>query len=218
MQPKILLSVRAKAENYIDAVRFAGGDPVVDDGVLDPAGFEALILCGGGDIEPHRYSRESDPHVYGVDPDLDRREWELLDSFTKEKKPVLGICRGIQVINVYFGGTLIQHLIQSDRHRDPEGKTDRIHATTAEKGSFIHAIYRDAFTVNSAHHQAIDALGAGLSVAQVSADGVIEAVSHASLPVWGVQWHPERMRGKFARPDTVSGDPVFSFFLSRIKY
>lgn len=169
---------------YAEAVRRAGGTPCFDGSPDDCA---ALLLPGGGDIAPSRYG-QSDTACRRVDPVRDELEFRLLDRFVRQGKPVLGVCRGMQCINVYFGGSLLQHI---DGHSQRDG-VDRTHAVRTAPGPFAAL---DASIVNSAHHQAADRLGDGLRVEQWSADGVAEAVCHTRLPVWGVQWHPERLPG-----------------------
>ena len=128
---------------------------------------------------------------------------------------MLGICRGQQLINVGFGGTLIQHLPSSDRHAY-EG-SDKVHMSRVAEGCFLWDLYGEAFPVNSAHHQAVDAPGEGIEVVQWSDDDVAEAIVHRALPVWGVQWHPERMCLAHRREDTVDGLRLFQWFIDQIR-
>ncbi len=214
MKPKILLSAKGKEENYRNAVLLGGGEPFLAEPGSCDAGFDGLILCGGGDIEPERY-RQTNEKCMNIDPQRDEREFELLNQFVKAKKPVLGICRGLQVINVAFGGNLIQHLPNASCHVQKEGK-DQIHETEMIKESFLYPLYGNSMITNSAHHQAIDRLGQGLTAVQW-ADGVIEGIAHESLPIFAVQWHPERMSGVQRRPDTPDGAPIFCFFTSICK-
>ena len=139
-----------------------------------------------------------------------------LDWFFRAGKPVFGICRGHQVINVYFGGTLIQNLPTWETHKWEEATDrDRAHETDAEPGSWIAGIYGTRFSTNSAHHQGVDVAGKGLIVDQRAPDGVVEAMHHESAPLWCVQWHPERMCYAHRREDTVDGSLVLSWFLDR---
>jgi len=165
------------------AVRFGG----------TPEGCDGLLLPGGGDLEPWRYGQENTASV-GLEPKRDAAEMELLSWFTDAKKPVLGICRGMQSINVFFGGTLLQDIAE---HSASEGIDRRHRVYTA--ASPLRSICGETCTVNSAHHQAVDRLGAGLEATQWAEDGIVEAICHASLPVWGLQWHPERLEGEVGR-------------------
>ena len=185
-------------ENYRRAVEAAGGQAVFGAGAED---CDALLLAGGGDLEPWRYGQE-DRGSRGLDPQRDQEELALLERFAAAGKPVLGVCRGLQTINVCFGGTLLQDIPD---HSAVEGK-DRLHAVRTAPSVF-RELYGPSLTVNSAHHQAVDRLGAGLLAVQWSEDGIVEALVHQSLPVWAVQWHPERLGETGAR--------LFAAFLSR---
>ncbi|NBI84488.1 gamma-glutamyl-gamma-aminobutyrate hydrolase family protein, partial [Clostridiaceae bacterium] len=154
----------------------------------DPASlareFSGLLLTGGGDVEPARYGGARLP-TDTVDVDRDREEFALLDAFLRQGRPVFGICRGVQLLNVYFGGTLCQ---QVPGHAD--GARHTVHAVP---GSRIEALCGAAFETNSWHHQAADALAPGLRCTASSPDGLAEALEHEAFPIFGVQWHPERM-------------------------
>lgn len=201
----------ARYTNYCDVLTALLAQPVIVGADVDANDYDGLLLPGGGDIEPGRYGQADAGCLY-VDPALDEAQFAALDAFVKAGKPVLGICRGLQLINVYFGGTLIQQLPQAAAHTR-SGDADQAHATTAKPESIMHALYGEAFSVNSAHHQGVDAVGRGLVVTQRSADGVIEALEHEEKPILSVQWHPERMCLKYTRPDTVDGCRVVAFFL-----
>ena len=200
-------------DNYFDTVRALGAEGVAARGDVDASAFDGLLLPGGGDIDPARYHQRN-TGCGKIDPGLDALQFSALDAFVRAKKPVFGICRGLQLINVYFGGTLIQDIPQGLAHRwDGITGEDHAHDSEAVAGSWLEALYGAAFPVNSAHHQAVDALGDGLIVDQRAPDGVIEALRHQSLPIWCVQWHPERMCFAHARPDTVDGSAVLRWFL-----
>jgi len=167
--------------NYRNAVLRCGGS-------LTETAEEAelLFLTGGGDVEPWRYGAEN-AGSYGMNPERDENELALLEKFLKDGKQVFGVCRGLQLINVYFGGTLFQDI---PSHSQIEGK-DSVHGSRTEE-SFLRELYGEELQINSAHHQAADRLGKGLRVIQRAEDGTVEALIHESLPVLGVQWHPER--------------------------
>lgn len=153
------------------------------------ASFDKLLLPGGGDIHPSWFGR-TDQGSCAPDRELDRIQFSLLHRFILHGKPVFGICRGMQMINVYFGGTLIQNLPTADRHRYQGA--DQVHPAGSVPGSLLSLFYPGSCLINSAHHQGCDAAGAGLAVTQTAEDGVIEAVEHENLRLLGVQWHPER--------------------------
>lgn len=149
--------------------------------------WDALLLPGGGDLEPWRYGQENTASR-GLEPERDEAELRLLQEFTAAGKPVLGVCRGLQTINVFFGGTLLQDV---PGHGTVEG-ADRLHAVRTAPSS-LGRLFGEGLTVNSAHHQAAGRLGSGLRAVQWAGDGVVEALCHERLPVWAVQWHPERL-------------------------
>ena len=150
-------------------------------------GCDALLLPGGGDIHPRFYGRSA-AGAEEIDEARDEYELALLRSFAAAGKPIFGVCRGLQLINVAFGGTLLRHI---DGHSGVGGG-DSFHDVRTDD-SVLRGLYGGRFTVNSAHHQAIGRLGAGLRVIARADDGTIEAVRHERLPILAVQWHPERL-------------------------
>ena len=212
MKPRILLHGRgAKVPFYIEAVEHSGGIPVhkfLDD---LSANYDGLLLCGGGDIDPSRYGQNNNASV-GIDLARDAAELALIEAFVTAGKPILGICRGIQILNVYFGGTINQHIATAEAHQH---QPDAVHVLTSLGESALSKLYGPRFPVNSNHHQAIGKLGNGLTVTQVcEADGVIEAIAHESLPIIGLQWHPERMCLSRQREDTVNGIEILRYFVN----
>ncbi len=171
-------------ENYTIALSSLGAEPVLGS----PEGCDALLLPGGADIDPTMYGQQVCGSE-GIDTQRDSKEKEAVELFLRLGKPIMGICRGCQFLNVYFGGTLHQHVPQHPRE---DGK-DALHYTSTTDPELI-SIYGKRFIVNSAHHQTLDELGKGISAVQWADDGVIEAIRHETLPVFAVQWHPERLR------------------------
>ena len=209
MKPRILLS-HNKSSYYADAVNAAGAiaDPVFIPEQLNE--YDGLLICGGADISPSRYGEEINGAL-DIDTERDNYEFDLMQKFLEAGKPILGICRGYQLINIFFGGSLIQHIPTANDHR---GEGDAVHTVDSADGSVLTAIYGSHFSVNSSHHQAINRLGDGLRLVQISdTDGVAEGIEHTSLPIIGVQWHPERTTLTRARPDTVDGLKLFEYFV-----
>ena len=118
----------------------------------------------------------------------------------------------MQLINVFFGGDLAQHLESENLHQ--WNGEDQWHETIAKKHSILAKLYSPYFRVNSAHHQSIDHVGHDLEVIQASTDGIPEAISHDHLPILGVQWHPERMCLSHKKSGTVSGTAIFQWLLN----
>jgi len=150
--------------------------------------YDALLLPGGADIDPARFNAALLPnHSETVDPARDGLEFALFERFVLLGKPVFGICRGIQVINVALGGTLWQDL---------PSQCGRVHASAEGSPPQTHTVFLtgtpQVVQTNSYHHQAVRTTGKGLQVTGRSADGVIEAIEHQSLPIRAVQWHPEK--------------------------
>ena len=175
--------------------------------------FDGLVLPGGGDIAPSLFHREN-KGSRNIDKALDCLQLSLLEAFVRAGKPVLGICKGMQLINVGFGGTILQDLKPGSQDIHAWTGRDRIHITKAARGTFPFQLYGSRPIVNSAHHQAVETTGSGLLVAQYSQDFVVEALYHEKLPVLGVQWHPERMCFTHARRDAEDGARLLRYFLS----
>lgn len=211
-QPKILLSGNTKLQYYVDAVAGTGGIAVAKYLPEVDTDYDGLILCGGNDIDPGYYGQEMDGAV-NIDYARDAAEFALLKAFIALKKPVMGICRGCQLINIFFGGTLDQDIKNAAEHSS-FSDFDLIHRVHAVRGSIAENLYGADFVVNSFHHQAIKCLGNQLKATMRSADHtVIEGFEHESLPVLGLQWHSERMCFTKRRADTVDGALVFDHFV-----
>ena len=199
--------------NYLDALSRLGARGEAGR-CFDPSDYDGLLMPGGWDVNPARYGKERIPQET-IDDDLDALQFETLDRFLAAGRPVFGICRGHQLLNIVFGGTLIQHLPGAENHTSLPTGEDNAHRTLNEPGSFAERIYGAECTVNSSHHQGVERLGKGFRAVMRSEDGVVEALEHESLPVWSVQWHPERMCFRHKRNDTEDGSLVLRFFLDQ---
>jgi putative glutamine amidotransferase len=176
----------ALPEPYVAALRAAGaqtallppGRPAEAEELL--AAFDGLLLAGGGDVEPARYGAANHPAQYGTDPDRDGLELELARAAVRLGVPTLGICRGVQLLNVAFGGTLVQHLPELDglvEHRD-EAK-QAIHGLRVEPGSRLaEALGQVEAEGLSHHHQGLDRIGEGFRPVAWAPDGLVEGIEH----------------------------------------
>lgn len=171
----------------------------------------ALLFPGGGDITPAFFG-EHNNGSYNIDTELDILQLQAFQYALDEKLPVLGICKGMQLINVGLGGNVIQNMPTAESHRYVEA--DQYHDTVIDPSSFLYELYGGSAVVNSAHHQCVSRLGRQLIPIQwCPADQCVEAIRHISLPVIGVQWHPERL---LLEHTPISGKPLFDYFLSLI--
>lgn len=168
--------------NYVNALNFCGAEILRER----PEDCDALLLPGGGDIDPALYGQENAGSV-GVKPERDRLEAEAFRLFVQLKRPVFGVCRGAQMINVLLGGTLHQDI---PGHRK-EGDDELKHGSRTVDPLLL-SLYGERLVVNSTHHQSVDRLGEGLRAVQWADDGTVEAIRHETLPIFAVQWHPER--------------------------
>ena len=183
-------------ETYARAVEQAGGLPTLalsDDGASCAAKFDGLLLTGGVDADPAQFGESPLFSTLEMDAARDHREKSLFDAFLAVGKPIFGICRGIQMLVVFLGGTLWQDL-PAQCGLSHSGDT-LIHTVCAKEMHWLSRLLGHSFSANSFHHQAIRTLPPGLNAVAHTDDGIIEAVELTGAPVWGVQWHPERMTG-----------------------
>jgi putative glutamine amidotransferase len=156
---------------------------------------DGLLLVGGGDVEPRRYRQRPSDTVYGVEPDRDELEIDLLLEADRIGMPTLAICRGMQVMNVAFGGSLVQHLPDHEGYRQhgaPSGEDRRQHDVKVADGSLLaDATEREMLSCSTHHHQGVDALGSAVTPTGWSDDGLVEAIERERGWMIGVQWHPE---------------------------
>jgi putative glutamine amidotransferase len=186
MKVAVSFMLEEKLGPYVEAIREVGLDaePISPRRRRGLEGLRGLVLTGGGDVDPSLYGSEplaSTKHVCRERDDLER---ELIEEAEQNGFPVLGICRGLQMLNVARGGTLHQHI---------EGHKDVEHIVRADPESKVAAfVGAEEYVVNSRHHQAVDRLGGGLNVTARAGDGAIEAVEDSERRfVVAVQWHPE---------------------------
>lgn len=194
-------------EDYIHAVMVSQGVPILlpiceDETCLDEqlSCIDGLIVTGGIDINPLFY-KEACRHEQGESSTRrDMYEIELIKRCADKKIPILGICRGLQMINVTFGGTLFQdNKLASayiQQHDQKERKDYPIHSIRVKKDSFLHPIVGEKYYVNSFHHQSIKKVAEGFHVVARSEDSIIEAIQHDELNIWAVQFHPEMMHAR----------------------
>ena len=216
MKPRILISRSPESRGlYEAAVEKAGGEPLsfhCPDPEMD---FDGLILAGGGDMDPSEFS-EKNIGSYDIDIPRDKVELALVSRCVNEGKPILGICRGHQVVNIALGGSIYQDLnpnLLAIHAQTPEGE-NRTHPIRLSIMTMLGDLYGTEMTVNSSHHQANFKLGQGLYGTAWDAYGVIEAMQHGSRPIWTVQFHPEQMTGADGGPD---GQKIFDFFLEQCR-
>ncbi len=205
----------AKEAGYDDVVPYVL--PIVEDPWLIEAyakDLDGFIFTGGDDVDPASYGEEKLPECGEVEPERDAFELALLEQVTKLKKPVFGICRGIQIMNTFLGGTLWQD------QPSQLGKTE--HCTKDEQGHTHHPVKlvpgflkdlvgEEEIMTNSYHHQSVKAPGKGLACVAYSDGEIVEAIDSTELPFFrGVQWHPE------VKPDEIS-QALFAQFLEAVR-
>lgn len=193
--------------DYARAIFEAGGLPVHLPLDVPPELFaervDAILFSGGADIDATHYRRDPGPHDDEYDAVRDRFELDLYRVAVERELPILGICRGIQLVNVAAGGTLHQHVPDHAAFTQP---TDTLrHEVELAPESILGSLYGPRLAVNSLHHQTVAELGAGLRVTADHA-GSVEGVEHETLPIVAVQWHPEML-------PTRSRDPLFGWLV-----
>lgn len=213
MQPCIAVTARSfmngphraffSNEQYLKAIIAANGNPMIVtpnsvqnlDDIIERC--DGLLVTGGTDMNPNLYKQNNHELTAGVDDEIDALDLFLIQACYKYHKPILGICRGIQAINVAFGGTLIQDipsqysLVREGGHMQTKPGNEIEHMVYFTKGTYAHQLFGDVHAVNSFHHQAIFHLGKNLKVSGTSEDGIIESIEGDKL--FAVQWHPERL-------------------------
>lgn len=158
---------------------------------------DGLLLSGGEDVNPSFYGQTATEKCGKIVPARDHAEMKMLEAFLSTGKPILGICRGEQLMNVFFGGTLHQDIadVATSCHDDYPRKNRGNHEVSVTRGTKLAEIMgQETFLANSLHHQAVDKVAPALILAATSEDGIVEGVEHPAHPFCiGVQWHPEHM-------------------------
>lgn len=209
---KIAIVGREKdTRNYVKYISTIPAEPVTTLSIGILASCDGIVLPGGGDITPVFFG-EHNNGSRNIDTELDIIQFQALEYAISHRLPVMGICKGMQVINVAFGGGIIQDLSASAIHA--YNGEDQYHFTNIEEASFLADIYGTELEVNSAHHQGLKHLGQNLKAVQwCPRDHCVEGITHESLPVFGVQWHPERLDKKRT---TTMGGPLLAYFVSLV--
>lgn len=204
VEPKEILRRRwaGAPKHYFEAIWKAGGTPMLIPNIPGAAGeyverCDGILLIGGGDIDPTTYT--DDPvhkTVYGIDTERDDIEFAVYRAARERRAPILGVCRGIQVVNVAHGGTLYQDIAgeasHAQRHNNPD-HSPVFHDVVVSEGSRLAAVMENRrVTTNSYHHQAVRTLGNELRATGATEDGLVEALEDTEYPfLLAVQWHPE---------------------------
>ncbi|MDL2280888.1 gamma-glutamyl-gamma-aminobutyrate hydrolase family protein [Selenomonadales bacterium OttesenSCG-928-I06] len=201
-------SIQFLYDSYISSVEQAGGTPLILPTIKPlkmikqyASAIDGLILTGGGDINPILFGEEPIPELGEVEYDRDIFEIELVRLVLAKKKPVLAICRGVQILNVACGGTLYQDLNPTEfrvQHKQKTTGDFASHTVYIKNNTILQEIFGEKVATNSFHHQGIKDVANGFKVAARSEDGVVEAIEYLDKDnfVVGVQWHPERMTEK----------------------
>lgn len=193
------------SNSYIDGVVRAGGTPLLLPLLHQPNAplramvetLDGLILTGGEDPAPHLYQESPLPGLGEVDYERDLAELALIRIARELNKPMLGICRGMQIINVALGGNLVQdipsQIPQALQHGQKGSKLYAAHSVSLSPGFVKEALGKEEVLVNTSHHQSVKDPAPGLRVTAVAPDGVVEAIENDDASIVGIQWHPERM-------------------------
>jgi putative glutamine amidotransferase len=216
MKPIIGITRNKRPADYEQAIRVAGGEPrLLDWDAMKPGdaldGIDGLLLTGGGDVDPRHYGREKAPETEPVEAERDDFELAISRAALDRDLPIFAICRGLQVLNVAAGGTLLQHVPKAVgdtvTHDITEPKNAVAHSVRVEPGSSLAralgaaTLAVETCNVNSRHHQAVDAVAPGFVVSATAPDGIVEAIERPDRRFCvGVEWHPENFweTGEFA--------------------
>lgn len=189
------------SNDYFNSVILAGGSPLMIPVSTNKQAIEdivelcdGIILTGGVDVNPRLYGEEISPKCGEISTLRDDYEMMLIDACMKYHKPIFGICRGIQILNVYFKGTLHQDVYMLDgtiNHGQKGSRENGCHNVVLSDESQLIDVCGKVLDANSYHHQAIKKVGEGFIVTGKSSDGIVEVLEHTTLPIFAVQFHPE---------------------------
>ncbi|OTN77339.1 hypothetical protein A5886_002439 [Enterococcus sp. 8G7_MSG3316] len=211
-------------KNFVTHIQEAGGIPllipmgVIEDAKAYISRIDKLLLAGGHDVSPQHYGETLHPLIQGTHPERDAFELALIKEAVAQKKPIFGVCRGMQLINVAFGGSLYQDLsLMENPHLKhvqlPTPFRFATHDVTLNADSQLGKLLGTTYPVNSFHHQAVKEIAKDFQVIATAPDGVVEAIeSHAfGAPILGIQWHPE-----LAAQTRPSEQAIFTFFVQTL--
>lgn len=215
------LAMQYVPTGYVDAIKQAGAVPIlipmgnkeeIED-VLEMV--DGVVVTGGSDVNPMLYGEVWHDVQGEADGARDAFDLQLIKSCVEKKIPILGICRGCQIINVAFGGSLYQDNKEAGEHvgvhTQKNRRTYASHWINVEKDSFLYPIIGETYPVNSYHHQSVKAIGKGLRVVAKAPDGIVEAIQHETEFVWAVQFHPEMMHTQDPQMQA-----IFNAFITQI--
>lgn len=194
-------------QGFVDGITEAGGLPLIlpisssSMAATYINQIDKLLLAGGQDVSPEFYHEEPIPALKMVDPDRDRFEMALIQEAIRQQKPILGVCRGMQLLNVALGGSLYQDLShypgwQVKHEQQPTPAQFATHKVTINPDSLLGGFLPDDYQVNSFHHQGVKELADAFTSIATASDGLIEGIESQKLRILGVQWHPELTRQK----------------------
>jgi putative glutamine amidotransferase len=217
MTQRIVIPVGSKTaenplicSNYVQWIRayFPDAELIVVDGSDSEhihtllSDISGVLMTGGVDVNPKHYNQAPHKKIGEINNDRDAVEMDVVKYAFSQRIPILGICRGLQIVNIFCGGTLFQDIESTGRashKRDMEAQRDGIHTVCIQPGSRLASIlHTNDLTVNSSHHQSVDVVGKGLTVSAVAEDGTVEALEgqNPDHPILLVQWHPERLENQ----------------------
>lgn len=210
-------------EEYVCSVIRGGGVPIVlpmirSEEVIraQAESIDGLILTGGHDVNPLLFGEEPHPDIQDVFPERDHFDKILIECMTEMKKPILGICRGEQILNVLHGGSLYQDLSHREntfiKHNQQHSAGEPLHSVRVEKDSWLYGVIgEERLLINSFHHLAVKDIAPGFRAVAFAADGVIEAIEkQGDHLVVGVQWHPEMLSERYPQMQSIFDKFIFA--------